>query len=815
MSQTLSPAVILREIQTGARAIQGVGTSVAGFLGLFQKGPIGVPRLITSIEQFQSIYGGTVSFGFAPDAIQGFFDNEGNACWVVRTADYSDPSSGTLNASANAKATQTLNDRSAGAGTPSLTFDALNEGEWGNDLSINVLTASQEQLSFNRVLGSDGGVFSVNTSAAKTPGLFQSWSEVGGVFTDQTATLKTVGGGTAFAIPSVTGDSLYLASKDKKFNKFYFDLDTAGTDGATQMQYWDGEGWKNLARASDATTDFTAAAADNLLVEFTAPADWALTEINGDIGFYIRFLVTTDYTIAPEISRVTFGEDRPFGMFTAVADASLEVAAATALNDAAYFGSSLPFNFVELDLATAGDATGELTWEYWNGNIWTAVSGVTETATGAQHMRASGTVGFTMPSDWRKNSVNAEEFYWLRARISTNYASDYPSAEHALPSSDLFRLQILESGVLVEDFDNLTLDSTAVRYVEKVVGTTAEPFSEYVTVTDLGSTAASPNNRPRKQLNTSLAGGVYTVSSVGDGDYIGSAGAQTGLFAFDPIDEVNMLCVPGIKTEAVHLNMLNYAERRGDLIAILDSIGDASNVTVEALVEYVRDTAALNSSYGAIYDYWIEVPDLITNNPKVVPPCGHIAGMFARTDFNRGVWKSPAGETDGRLFGATGVVRNTSKGERDFLYPNKVNSIRDKSGVGVHVDGGKTLAPQGSDFDRVAIRRLFLFAEESIQEGLQFIKHEPNSEVTRRRVTATVGAFLLSLWQDGALNGTQPSDAFFVVCNESNNPPSVQRQYRLNCRIGIAPLYPAEFIHLTFEVDQRALNAELASFGII
>lgn len=815
MPQFLSPGVYTREISTGARAIQGVGTSVGGFIGLAEKGPIGKPRLITSMDQYQDAFGGFTDYSFLTDAVDGFFKNGGNAAWLVRTADYSDPSTGTLNVAANAKATKTLKDRSAGLGTDTLKVDALNEGEWGNDLSITIAKASGELGSFNRVLGSDGGVLTANTNDARTPGLLKVFTEVASVFSDITAALNTVGGGANQVLPSAIGDATYYSSKELTFSRIYFDLDVSGVAGDGQWQYWNGSSWANFTPTSDATSDFTAATGDNKLFEFTAPSDWTPVDVNGSLGMYVRFLVTATYTTPAQISRVTLGEDRPFGIFTVVANASTELAAATAISDALYIGANQKFNFLEVDLATVGDVTGVLAWEYWNGTIWSPVSNITETATGAQHLRADGVVGFDLPADWKKNTVNAEEFFWLRARITTNYATDYPSAYHVIPQSDLFKLAVLDGGTAVEIFDNLTLNSSKSNYVEKVIGTVATPRSSFVTVDDLSSLAAVPNNRPRLQTQSKLVGGLYDISAVNDGDYIGSAAGQTGLFAFDKIDEVNVICIPGITTEAVHLAMLNYCESRKDVFTILDSPGNDASFLPQDLVEYVRDTGAFNSSYGAVYDYWIQVSDLFTGTLKIIPPSGHIAGMYARTDFNRGVWKSPAGTEDGLLAGALGVVYNTSQGERDFLYPNRINPIRDVGGVGVHVDGGRTLATPGSDFDRIAIRRLFLFVEESVQEGIQFVKHEPNNTTTRRRVRATIQTFLVSLWQDGGLNGEQPSDAFFVICDDSNNTPIVQRQFRLICRVGLAPNYPAEFIDLTFEIDQRAINEELASFGLI
>ena len=815
MASFLSPGVFVREVENDGRAIIGVGTSTSAFLGLAERGPIGEPQLITSFEQYTRVFGGFTDYSYLTFAVWGFFLNGGTACWVVRTADYDDTTTGQLNTTANQKASLYLKDRSAGAGVNTILAEALNEGEWGDDLKVSIGLASNQIGSFNRVLGNDGGVFTANSAPARTPGLLAAFTEESSVFTDRTAVLRTPGGGAAFAIPANVGDAMYFGSKEKTFEKLYFDLDVAGIAGAGRWEYYNGTSWVEFTPATDNTTEFTAVAADNLLIEWSAPGDWTQLEVNSVSGYYVRFLITTLYTTPAQISRTTIGEDRPFGPFTVVSDASLETAAATALDDAMYIGATEKFNFVEIYLAQAGDATGQLQWEYWNGSIWTPVSNLTETITDAQHMQASGIIGFDMPTDWAKNSVNTETFYWLRARITTNYASDYPTAEHVLPQSKYFSMLVSYAGNVVEIYDNLTMDTSDARYVETIVGTTDDPKSEYITVADQNSGSTAPNDRPRAIILTALSGGAYDVTGVGDQDYIGTSAGQTGLYAFDAIDDVNILCVPGINTEAVLQAMLNYCESRADLIAILDSTGDNKSERPQDLLDFIRDEAALNSTYGAIYDYWIIVSHPQTGARTAVPPSGFAAGAYARTDFKRGVWKSPAGINDGKLFGALGVVYNTSRGERDALYPARINPIVDEAGIGIYIDGGRTLGQLSSSWSSIPIRRLFLFAEESIQEGIKFAKHEPNGPATWRAIRASINAFLKLLWQDGGLFGEQPADAFFVIVDESNNPPTLRRTGRLVVRVGMAPLYPAEFIDLTFEVDQRAINEELAAAGLL
>jgi len=810
-----APKVLIREVQSGTNTIVGVGTSVAGFVGLADKGPIGQAQLVSSFEQYTQEYGDFRSDSYLSHAVLGFFQNGGQSCFVVRTGHYSNLANGILEVTENAKSTVTIVDRNESASI--LQVDALSEGDHGNDLAIKISRASNESSSFNKVFGSDAGVYTDNTSAARSAALFKAMVDDGGSFSDSTVAAATAGGGTPFnalsAAPAID-DALYIGAKERTFDSMYFGISTpATTAGVAQLEYWNGSSWQSLSPTTDQITSggitFGAAVNANALVQFSVPADWKRVSINSSLGYWVRYKVTTAFSgTAPQINRVSLSEDKPFGAFTAVASNVTETAAATAVNDVMYLGSNSPFKYAVLSLLTPGDSSGIVAWEYWNGQSWSALQNITQTVANAQHLRASGTVGWDSPSDWRKTSINSSSsFYFVRARITTDYSSAYPSLDHALPASDLFKLSVLLSGTEVESFDNVQVeDSSLASYAESI-------NSAHVAVSVLANATTAPNNRPIEVVSASLSGGLYVTSSVNDNDYVGSEASLSGLEALP--DEVNVVVIPGIRTEAVYNGMLSHCERQADRMAILEAPGDSSTDTPLELVELVRDEAALNSSYGAIYDYWILVPDPVTGIRIAVPPSGHLAGMYARVDEARGVWKAPAGVQDGRLFGALGVVRKTSQAERDLMYDNKINPIRDQAGFGVYVDGSITLAPLGTDFDRVSVRRLFLFVEESLQDASEVYKHEPIDSKLFDKMRSSYSSFLLDLWRKGGLRGTKASDAFFVIVNDSNNPPSSVNKRQVNVKIGLAALQPAEMIVLEFTVDKRALNAELASQGLV
>jgi phage tail sheath protein FI len=208
--------------------------------------------------------------------------------------------------------------------------------------------------------------------------------------------------------------------------------------------------------------------------------------------------------------------------------------------------------------------------------------------------------------------------------------------------------------------------------------------------------------------------------------------------------------------------------------------------------------AGYDSSYATLYYPWIQVDDPILNQPIYIPPCGHSAGVWARSDNTRGVHKAPANEV---VLGATGLAYNMTKGEQDTLNPNGVNCIRAFPGRGIRIWGARTLSSNPS-WRYLNVRRLFNYIEKSIERGTQWVVFEPNDMLLWARVRRDVGAFLSTVWSEGALFGASPAQAFYVKCDEELNPPESRDLGRLIIEIGIAPVKPAEFV--IFRISQWA-----------
>jgi phage tail sheath protein FI len=263
-------------------------------------------------------------------------------------------------------------------------------------------------------------------------------------------------------------------------------------------------------------------------------------------------------------------------------------------------------------------------------------------------------------------------------------------------------------------------------------------------------------------------------------------GTRTGLKALEEVDEVAVVCAPGQTSPAVQEELLSHCERLKDRFAILDSPEVIDTGGVDRLPK-PRD-----SKYGAYYFPWLQVYDPVKKDNVYVPPSGHMAGVYARSDAERGVHKAPANEI---VRGALGLKYAITKGEHDILNPKGINVIRDfsKRGRGIRVWGARTVSSDPS-WRYVNVRRLFVMVEESIDIGTQWVVFEPNDDKLWKRIERNITAYLRRVWLDGALFGRTPEEAFYVKCDAETNPPEVRDVGQCIIEIGLAPVKPAEFV---------------------
>jgi phage tail sheath protein FI len=385
-----------------------------------------------------------------------------------------------------------------------------------------------------------------------------------------------------------------------------------------------------------------------------------------------------------------------------------------------------------------------------------------------------------------------------------------------------------------EVFAGLSLDRRHSRYFERVIGTTwnmttptttmddrnaalrradrrSEGESQYVRVFD-GGFATSTNFRPGpvatyaprpggtpRLVLIPLRNGNDALGAVSDLTYIGNDNVnpeqRTGLFTLRNLPDVSIISAPGRTSVPMQNALINHCELMRYRFAVLD--GQAP--PVDSIPDIQAQRQQFDTKYAALYHPWLLVPDPYPLNGVIrqdypIPPSGHMLGVYARTDIERGVHKAPANEV---VRGVVGLQRALNKEQHDILnpYPVNINVIRDfrQDNRGIRVYGGRVITSD-SDWKYVNVRRLLIFIEASVDRGLQWVVFEPNAEPLWARVRRAIRNFLTLVWRNGALEGTKPEEAFFVTCDRTTMTQTDIDQGRLICLVGVAPVKPAEFV---------------------
>jgi phage tail sheath protein FI len=336
----------------------------------------------------------------------------------------------------------------------------------------------------------------------------------------------------------------------------------------------------------------------------------------------------------------------------------------------------------------------------------------------------------------------------------------------------------------------------------------------------LGDSASAVTQVANPAINLgqrNLAQAIYGFfNNGGAGCYVarvaGEADLENALNTFDAIDDISMVAAPGLTSANDYGAMITHCAKLQDRVAILDAVqtdapdtkfatGDFSALANPPPAPGLRPS---NSDHAAVYFPWIQVFDPATQLTQpastglvYVPPSGHIAGIWARVDNARGVFKAPANEV---IQGAVGLQFMLSTAQQDQLNPVGVNLIRSLNGA-IRVWGGRTVGGDSNgNFKYLSTRRYFNYLRKSIDQGTQWVVFEPNSTSLWKRIIRSVDDFLLNEWHSGALFGDTPKQAYFIICDENTNPPEVRAAGRVVTEIGVAIVQPAEFV--IFQIQQ-------------
>ncbi len=397
-------------------------------------------------------------------------------------------------------------------------------------------------------------------------------------------------------------------------------------------------------------------------------------------------------------------------------------------------------------------------------------------------------------------------------KVSVDYTTRDPS------DTKLFNLTVLDDSEIKNDsekqggtgiqetFLNVSTDTTSPRFVKKIL----EQQSQLIRAGTVGA------NRPNatagvSPLATSGQDGQDLTGTIIDGN----SASKQGIFALEKADLFNLLCIPpltpgdsgsdiplGTWTKAA-----TYCEKRRALL-IVDAPRDWTVSTGgNAATNKITGFSAIIRRNASIYFPRVKLPDPLQGGVlDTFAPCGVIAGLMTRTDSTRGVWKAPAG-IDAGLRGVMGLLinntaANMTDAENGLLNPLGINCLRTFPGIGNVCWGARTLEGQdilASEWKYVPVRRLALFLEESLFRGSKWVVFEPNDEPTWANIRLNINAFMMSLFRQGAFQGTDPKDAFYVKCDKETTTQDDINKGIVNIEVGFAPLKPAEFVVIKFQ----------------
>jgi phage tail sheath protein FI len=358
--------------------------------------------------------------------------------------------------------------------------------------------------------------------------------------------------------------------------------------------------------------------------------------------------------------------------------------------------------------------------------------------------------------------------------------------------TDRFKVEVLDDSTkaALEVYENLSIDSSDARFLETVINDRSPTI-----------TVVAGSSPPSGAATVTFAGGNDgTVLDPNSGTAAERAAFHAAVLALFNVGEIanrldlfNLVCVAG-ESDATTVQKLQTECARKRAFLLVDCTEGAQ---VDDVLTEATSMIGADASYSGFYFPWVRATDSLQQGAvRAFPPSGYVAGICARTDATRGVWKAPAG-TEATLTGAVGFEVPMSDAENGQLNPHAVNCLRTLPVYGNVVWGSRTMDgdnDRGSEWKYVPVRRMALFLEESLFRGTQWVVFEPNDEPLWAQIRLNIGAFLQTLFRQGAFQGRTPREAYFVKCDRETTTQADINLGIVNIHVGFAPLKPAEFV---------------------
>lgn len=727
MPEYLAPGVFVEEVSYRAKSIEGVSTTTTGFVGPTRYGPLDLePELITSLVEFERIYGGRQQLNFTGanggtvdnymwNAVRAFFQEGGKRLYVARVFGGDEDA---INA-ARARVTGTVP-------PANVAIRARFPGEAG---------ASRVRLQFyagpNR--------FTTESVADQTEARLRGAAHRDVVFVDNV---------------DIGGDrrGLYVLDRDELQNTWTFD----DGDGTT---FELGEIVENMPANADAVVRIVTA---TVLVEPTTPG--------------LPFFAAAGLALDKGHRR----NGKPDSVFDYFAEAPESLSAAR----------SIPIVIAEL---SASEATIERD----------AAQGLVDAAQDADDAAQDALDDATTARDAAQDAVDTSppgsDPVELQATLN--------EAQIALNEAQTAKDQTADALAAAQDW---LATATAILAAAGADRSGLDFLTDYLvnapdtnrfTLTELEENNGSVPFMDAEFFLTQGADGEPPQGTHYEGAVDPSTNLKTGLTALEDLEDISIVAAPGssytdANAQSVANALIGHAQRMRYRIAVIDSIAGQSIADVRSY------RGKFDSKYAAFYYPWVRIIDAETGRENHYPPSGFVAGIYARNDVERAVYKAPANEVVNL---AIGFEKTINTGQQEVLNPEAINCFRFFEGRGNRLWGARTMTSD-PEWKYVNLRRYFAYLERSIDKGTQWAVFEPNGERLWANVRRTIEDFLLNEFQNGALLGERPEHAYFVKCDRSTMTQNDIDNGRLVCQIGVAALKPAEFV--IFRIGQWTADSK-------
>jgi phage tail sheath protein FI len=754
MPATLSyPGVYIEEIPSGVRTITGVATSITAFVGLTRRGPINEPIMINGFADFERVFGGLWESSPLSFAVRDFYLNGGAQAVIVRLyaplfASDTDRANAILATTAAVQpAADAVSLAAGGEVTTNASATHLTVAKAAED-EVQNLIAANPQLDAASRAAAEQVAAAARAEASKAP------------YMEDTQRLEISN------VPAT-----FPAGADFKL-RFMGEKTAAALDPAV------------LTDATDQTTETAAenaleAALNGLNAMTTAGLSVTVSRNAGPTGFSFDIVFSS---FAQPLIEVT---DNNVPLTTPV-KVSLPLPDAQSVADAASAAAG-----------TASPPGPAVTTAANNANPLNRARLSLGTTAAPFDLEAAN------PGTWGNQ---------LRARIDHDVTP---------ASTTLFNLTVRDGGTsATETFRNVSVDSAHARYLTRVLEQESKLVRTIGPLPSARPADSGPVAAGTDPFSSTTSTGVTTQASdsnkLSGTDYTGSQANKTGIYALEKIDLFNILCVPPYSfADDVEVSTWEaaaaYCNRRRAMLVV-----DAPATWLDK--DDAKDTASGVASFSALGPHSknaaVFFPRLRQPNPlrgnqiETFAPCGAVAGVFARTDTQRGVWKAPAG-LEATLVGVPQLSVSLTDGENGELNPLAINCLRAMPAAGRVIWGSRTLQGDdrlASEWKYIPVRRLALFLEESLYRGTQWVVFEPNDEPLWAQIRLNLGAFMHNLFRQGAFQGMTPKDAYFVKCDKETTTQNDINLGVVNIVVGFAPLKPAEFV--VIKIQQMAGQIE-------